>query len=777
MPQTSISRSSSPRAVAVFFTRHKFALTVHLFHGAKVRHLLPLLCLIVACDALPFLNQGTRETEAAQEQEPEVEVRSVPDPIVVEEVEEEPELRRPMALWRDGHEVETVEGETARNNGYLPLDLGDHWTPYLLTERPELPNAYRQTYFALAQEEFPDNHHGSRAERDEYLELYGIMPTLTVLRQRMRARAALDCAADVDLSALESFDGFIAYRDNRRARRNARRFNRLETQVNAMVERESVVDASELRGLSDADAVVLREYNSERARVEAIRAAQERLRCEGFFGNAEPTYGAMDWVTHEALARFERRHRVYGWGFIGRETIDLLRLPVMEVEREDVIRVLTERAMHAMRVIEDGSRSMVGDVRQTYRDADGEEHEVPDFETELRRRVIDAFGLHTPEDTLIWLESLGDLGDEDGHHAVAIDAPELPAYYSNNMALEFEIDRGDVWYEFPFDAEGRERSQPVARRPRLTVYVNYEDQRIALARFGTTIGGWRSESVDGTIMWKYKGSEVGPRVIQRIVAAPVWLPPQSTPDRALLNRVGRNPERFALNYHETGPSYASAYGLVAAYHQKYRVGAQGEIQVGGDEGIRTHGSVDYMSIMRRHSHGCHRLHNHIAVRLMSFVLTRRPHRRVGQQRLSFRRNVEWEGHAFQMAIDEGGYEYRLEEPLHVNVLEGRIRGQLRRPVEHPIPRYNSELGAYIQPDGQYVSVDRNGVMTPIETPDAGPDAGDAGDAGVPDAGTAQRAETAAGQNSETVETGSSEAPPAEPAPAPPEPTEESEASE
>ena len=146
----------------------------------------------------------------------------------------------------------------------------------------------------------------------------------------------------------------------------------------------------------------------------------------------------------------------------------------------------------------------------------------------------------------------------------------------------------------------------------------------------------------GSILKKYKNSPPGPRMWGRIVAAPVWLPPEGATDRSLLarNPRGRGAERFQVNYHETGPSYASAYGLVAAYHQKFLETADGGIRLGGDEGIRTHGSVDYMSIMRRHSHGCHRLHNHIAVRLMSFVLAHRPHTREGQDLLYYRRILE-----------------------------------------------------------------------------------------------------------------------------------------
>ena len=74
---------------------------------------------------------------------------------------------------------------------------------------------------------------------------------------------------------------------------------------------------------------------------------------------------------------------------------------------------------------------------------------------------------------------------------------ELPPYYADVMELSVSTDRGDVWYEFPYDEEGKARSQPVSRRPRLTIFVHYNDQKIPLARFGTTVGGWRGEFIEG----------------------------------------------------------------------------------------------------------------------------------------------------------------------------------------------------------------------------------------------------------------------------------------
>lgn len=651
-----------------------------------------------------------------------------------------PPMAQPVAFYEGGATEREIDAATARDDGYVLLDLGEAWTPYLFTERrrPDeelVPHAYRETYLALARGEHPDDHHGRRAARDKYLELYGIMPTLGLLRDRFRRANELECREELDLAALESFDGFIRYSNNRVARRNASHFAQLERNVARYVEGQGVDSPAELDEdrLEDRQRRVLREYRDARPRTEAIRAAQARLECEGYFeGKGEHIRGALDWSTHEALAEFERRHRVYGWGFIGRETLVRLRQPSLDLERDAVVRVLTERAIHSLGVLEDGSAPSAGDGPATYVGRDGQDHEIPNLEAQVRERVIEALGLTTPEATLAFLEGLGELtpGDE---RLVAFEAPDLPDYYSGDMDIRVEIDRGDVWYEFPYDEEGNERGQPLQRRPRQTVIVQWNGQRIRVARFGTTIGGWRSEEADGNLQWRYKNSPVGPRVWHQIVAAPVWMPPPSTPSRDLIHRVPRRSGRdaYRINRHEMGPSYASAYGLVAAYHRMYSENEDGTIRLRGDEGIRSHGTVDYMSIMRRHSHGCHRLRNHIAVRLMSWVLAHRPHRRVGHRATAFHRLIEHEGFTYELDIERGGYVFELEEPVRVRVLEGRIRGTRATPVETPLPRFDAEVGAYVTPDGQAVAISRTGVVTPIVLPDGGLPDGGLQDGGLP----------------------------------------------
>ncbi|MEZ4286847.1 MAG: hypothetical protein R3A47_01585 [Polyangiales bacterium] len=653
--------------------------------------------------------------------EPPTSTETTPTPTLPEagkdDPRDRPKLIEPVAIWKDGKEQGEVEAADAESEGYDLIDLGEDWTPYLFSEgkatdtTPAKPNAYRKTYLALAKGEFPNDHHGERARQDKYLELYGILPTLNLQKTRLEQAMTMPCAAKLDLEPLRRFKGFVSFEHGNRSTRNKDAYDRLLPIVEGIKKQFAVksVDEIPVDNLTPAQQEVIEDFNSIAPEVEAIIAVQERLQCEGFFrGRTVKRAGVFDWVTHEALADFERKHRVFGWGFLGRDTLDELRLSPADVEHEALLRVLTERAMHETGIIEDGSVGE-GDEAPTYVGEDGKTHRVPNLEAQLRERLISAFGLQTPESTLKWLKALKNIQSE---HLVAFKGIEKPEYYSNNMDFSVTIDRGDVWYDFPYDQNGKSRSQPISRRPRTMLFTRYRDQLIPLAKYGTTIGGWRSDYVDGSLMWKYKNSPVGERVWKVISAAPVWLPPDSTPPKSLLTK-GRNPK---INYHETGPSYASAYGLVAAYHRKFKRESDGSISIWGDEGIRSHGSVDYMSIMRRQSHGCHRLHNHIAVRLMSFVLAHRQHRRIGQQALNFKRDVEYDGKTYKMQIDQGGYNYELTDPIVVNVLEGRIRGVVKNPIDTPLPKYEQAVGKYVMPNGQWVSVDVYGRVTPVAMP-------------------------------------------------------------
>lgn len=632
-------------------------------------------------------------------------------------------MARPVPLWADGKMMGKVDAAHADVQGYVLVDLGEDWTPYIFSAPPGTePGAYRKTYLALARGQFPNDHHGDRAREDEYLELYGIMPTVSLLHKRFVAMSQHECIQHLDLEPLKQFQGFVAYRKEQATKEYQRAFQALERRVLALMQAAGVSDVAQLQieALPTQDRSHATTYLRQAPRVAAIRAAQARLQCEGYFDRlGQPLDGVLDWRTHEALAKFERRHRVYGWGYIGKDTLEKLRIPSLELERQAVVRVLTERALHSAGVLEDGSTSLRHDgSTRTYRGADGKQHPIRNLEAELRAAVENAFGLASSETTLAFFNALGKVPSE---YTVAVKRPELPEYYSQDMDLHAEIDKGDVWYDFPFDEQGLERPQARHLKPNLTLFVKYNGQNIPLVRYGTTIGGWRSDFEGGHVLWRFKDSPVGSRMWQKIVAAPVWLPPETTPHKDLLQRSQKKGVKFEVDYHDMGPSYASAYGLVAAYHLKYQKMADGTLLIGGDEGIRTHGSVDYMSIARRHSHGCHRLQNHLAVRLMSFILAHHTHTRIGQKRVALERDLEHEGKIYNLQLRQGGYEFQLHKPVEIIVKEGRVRGKTKKPIRHAIPKYDPDAGAYVTPDGGAVQVSPTGRLTDIPMPirDAG----------------------------------------------------------
>jgi hypothetical protein len=151
----------------------------------------------------------------------------------------------------------------ARAQGLLDVDLSDEWAPFIFSEsdgsgRPVKPNSYRATFIALANDrrspeeilmETPqgalaamsaagvalekgaaESSEGRRAiaeakravrvQRDRnYLDAYGIPPTLSVLLARFEEDWSKTCYAQVDLPGLASFDGMVTYQSREQSKR------------------------------------------------------------------------------------------------------------------------------------------------------------------------------------------------------------------------------------------------------------------------------------------------------------------------------------------------------------------------------------------------------------------------------------------------------------------------------------------------------------------------------------------------------------------------------
>ncbi len=581
--------------------------------------------------------------------------------------------------------------DAARAEGLLDVDLSDGWAPYILQDGDgdsAKPNDYRATFVGLANDRLDEDGQPAHPGEHNYLEVFGIPPTLSVLAARAEADAAPAreaCTDAVDRDALQLFTGEVGYFDRDRSKRD---FEQVQSDARWIDKASATAKTAGATTTPELTLASLREDPKSRgrvdrylrgtARVRAVRAAQARLLCEGLLSpKSRYTPGTYDLQTHEALATWERKNDIFGWGFLGGETLGMLLAPSRSLLLDALKRTLAERIADAAGIVEDGSINLARKRNPpTWRDAAGASHPVTNLIDDYVTALLAAVGVSTPEEAIAFLRANA-AGAGTLH--VAFKPPPLPAYYGDgkNMDLSAEIDRGDVWYDFPFDKKGRPIVQRRDHYPHLTLSVKWHGQKIPLCWWRTTIGSWRSEMhEDGHVYFKYKNSDVGPRVWKQIVATPVWIPPDGTPAKDLLVRkvLDRNVGPVTVvNTDVMGPGYGSAYGLVMGIHADPARG-------GFDNQIRTHGSDDYTSIARRFSHGCHRLVNNRAVRLFDFVLRHREFKRVGAVPLNLKKRLEVDGDVYHYALKTRGYYYELADPVPVNVLEGRIMGQVKKPI-------------------------------------------------------------------------------------------------
>ena len=528
--------------------------------------------------------------------------------------------------------------EDAAASGLTVVDLSDAWTPRVFAPDPATGSApeYRAKYLELA----------NQANAD--LGLYGIAPSLSVVAGRLADEKRRACEAAIDLAPLGEL----------RAAREA---------------------------APDARAAALAVKGPEgRA---AVSAAQAELGCAGLLKKGAAS-GGMSPATESALDAFRRRHMIVGAG-LDDDTLAALALGGDELEFRALLRGLRERVADAAGLVEDGSaaevHALVADRDidlSPFAPAPGHALEggAPDLVDAAADRAARELGWTSPMGARAFLAASGKAGLHDLRVAVALPAP--PAYHGKAMELRVEIDRGDVFYEMPGQAALARKKLGEVRRPSFVVYAKDGDHDRPLLRWSTTIGGWKKERTEeGEVAMKYKESDVGERVWRQILAAPAWLPPDSTPEADLVSETKDG--NLLLKRDLIQPGYRNAYGLVMLIH--HEAVAHGKETRFVDHGIRTHGSVDYRSIRRGESHGCHRLYNQLALRLSGYLLAHRNHVRRGKVNVGYHRTLEHNEQIVEVDVPTRGYLFELDPPVPVRVLPGRIAGEQQKPVSSVIP--------------------------------------------------------------------------------------------
>src|SRR5262245_12882049 len=560
-----------------------------------------------------------------------------------------------------------VDADAAEGAGYTLLDLSDDWTPFIFTEQTSaegqpLSNRYRRIFLGLANDELDEDGEPLEPGAKNYLELYGIPPSLGVLRARFVQDEQHPCHDQESADAIDAVET-VTYVAPADLKKDERRLAKIREEVEKARKKAHLATLDELAEKQPAFAPKVKTLARRAAEKPAMAAVERRLTCEGLLGTGKikHTEGIYDDAMRLAVRKFQQKHMIYEANYLRRKTVDALARPLIDNDYDDLTRVLRERVVAAASILEDGSVKQSRNLVDEYLKAALDQLQLTDGATAL------AFFKRHP-------------ATEFKRFRVAIKLPPRPDYYSDNMDLSIVVDRGDVWYEVPFDASGHYKPQPRKKYPSLTVYTKVGGKLTALARWRTTIGGWRAEqATNGYEYFRYKQSDVGQRVIRNVVSGPVWIAPASTPIRSLTKGKTVNGKwQRVVNYDELGPGYLSAYGLIAGYFVV--PGAPGHSD--WDNGVRAHGSSDYLSIYSANgfSHGCHRLPNHIAIRMYSFILQHRPMTIVGDKTMNFARQFLSKDVAFEIRLPSRGYYYVLDPPLPVNVLEGEIKGDQKKPI-------------------------------------------------------------------------------------------------
>ncbi len=607
---------------------------------------------------------------------------------------EAPPQRGDIPVYANGQQTGMTTRADAARRGLTILDLGDEWTPRVFDEDPALgtegQQPYRQRFLRLANEET------GRARRheneDRFLELYGIFPTFHVLQARLTDDQRHACHDAVDDTPIEAMERAMRPgADIQAQRRRARAVSWLRDRLEEHAHRRRLESIDELEG-DRRWGRDLRQLRQLEAALAAIHSVQGHLRCEGFLSSRAQD-GVLDAWTGQAIRTWQSKNMIISLASqLDEATRRSLTMDTRELDLLSVLRALRERVASAAGLIEDGTASGQWEtVADRHIDLDDEFHyasrlePLTDGAPDLIGRATDAaaraLGWTDPAAARAWLDA--NARERQPHRYVAVELPPLPEYHSDHMDLRVEIDRGDVWYTFPYTDDGRPRGFPVRRRPTTVIYARHQGRDVPLVRWNTTIGSWQPEiNPQGGVGLRYKESDVGPRVWRDVVASPAWLPPPSTPDDELLSR---RRGQWVVKHSITGPGYDSAYGLAMVIHHLVR-GAGTADDDWVDNGIRSHGSVNYRSILRGNSHGCHRLFNHLAVRMTSFLLRHRDHVVRGRIPALFRRELQPEANAetgevpdpLTLEIDTRGYLFELTPPVPVEVLEGTIHGTPHR---------------------------------------------------------------------------------------------------
>ncbi len=331
-----------------------------------------------------------------------------------------PPAQRALAVV-DGKE-RWIDASLAEPAGYTLVDFSDDWTPYILApqmsaEGTPLLNRYRHVFLGEANDLLDDDGEPLPPGAKNYLELYGIPPSLSVLRARFLQDAEHPCHDQESADALEAVET-VSYVAPESVRKEEHRLARIRAELEIARRKAKVATLDELVEKQPQQAPKLKLLAKRAAEKPAMAAVERRLTCEGLLTpKMKHQTSIYDEPMRLAVRSFQQKHMIYESNYLRKKTVEALAKPLLDNDYEGLVRALRERVVSGAAVVEDGT---AGTPKNPSRD----------LADEYTKVAIDQLGLTTADTALAFFKRHG--AEEWKSFRVAVKLPPRPEYYSDD---------------------------------------------------------------------------------------------------------------------------------------------------------------------------------------------------------------------------------------------------------------------------------------------------------------------------------------------------------
>ena len=398
---------------------------------------------------------------------------------------------------------ERVVDRAAARTGYTEVDFSDGWTPRIFQPQngPDgqpMANRYRRIFIGLSNDETDGDGRPLPKDEKNYLEVFGIPPSMGVIRDRFVGDAASQCLAGIDFKLIGSLEK-LTYRNRAKERRHKATMRRYRRTLKKALKKAATDDLEQLKlkrpDLAKQIAYVMTADHEARVLAEI----EKRLECDQHnHKRYRHKKGVLDTGLRHAVRRFQRKHKIYEHTNLRKTTM------VRMAQRPEMTnflsfqRTVEERIFAATGILEDGSVEDRRGKPFTYKDTAGSERVVRNLREEYRKALEEQLNLNEPSKVLAFFKRWK--RSEFSWLRVGVKFPEVPPYYSDTMDLKLVIDRGSVWYDFPMLIPKKASAERKCRRPLCRYRAGYSIGQMA------TTGGWRTDQApNGYVYLKIKG--------------------------------------------------------------------------------------------------------------------------------------------------------------------------------------------------------------------------------------------------------------------------------